>query len=157
MELRRIFLSQALAAIALLLAPFAASLAEDGLPAGVRLVIGGHDPVAYFTEGKPVMGTANHAYDWDEGRYYFANAGNRDLFAGDPDRYAPRFGGYCTASLTRGVTNEADGDFWAIVDGKLYMVGTGKGKEVAANAVARLKSDPEMIALAQKNWRDKRK
>lgn len=120
------------------------------------LVMQGYDPVAYFTEGKPVKGSERYVHDWDEGRYHFASAAHRDLFAASPDRYAPRFGGRCTASLTRGVWNPGDPNFWAIVDGKLYLVGNGKGSEVAMKAVERLKSDPTMIAAAQKHWSQKR-
>ena len=119
-----------------------------------RVALKGYDPVAYFTEQKPVKGNSIISYDWDESRYYFASARNRDLFAADPDRYAPRFDGYCTASITRGVKNEADPEFWAIVDGKLYLVGTGKGREAAMKGIERLKNDPAMIALAQKKWKE---
>src|SRR6266446_1651920 len=96
----RISLSQVLLAFALVLASFTTALAQNGSPAAPRLVLQGYDPVAYFTEGKPTKGSSQLTYDWDEGRYYFASAGNRDLFVGDPDRYAPRFAGFCTASMT---------------------------------------------------------
>src|SRR5687767_15296042 len=74
----------------------------------VRVVLKGYDPVAYFTEGKPTKGEAKHAYDWDDGRYYFANARHRAMFAADPEKYAPQFGGYCTGSMSRGVRREGD-------------------------------------------------
>jgi hypothetical protein len=116
------------------------------------LVMDGYDPVAYFTQGKPMKGSERFVHDWDEGRYYFASAAHRDMFAADPDRYAPRFGGKCTASLTRGAHNPGDPNYWAIVDGKLYLVGAGKGGEVAMKAVERLKTDPTMLQAAQANW-----
>ena len=148
MRLSRSILSLVVAAMALLSANVFAQ-ATGSVP---RLALKGHDPVAYFTEGKPVMGSPQFAFDWDEGRYYFANARHRDMFAGDPDRYAPRFGGYCTASMTRGAANEADPEVFSIVDGRLYLIGAGKGKEVALAARDRLKTDPAMIPAAQKNW-----
>ena len=120
--------------------------------AGPAVVMDGYDPVAYFTQGKPMKGSERFFHDWDEGRYYFASAAHRDLFAADPDRYAPRFGGECTASLTRGAHNPGDPNYWAIVDGKLYLVGGGKGEAVAMKAVQRLKTDPAMIQAAQTNW-----
>jgi YHS domain-containing protein len=106
--------------------------------AGARLVLKGHDPVAYFTEHKPVKGSAKFAYEWDEGRYHFANAKHRDMFAGDPERYAPQFGGYCTGSMSRGVRNEGDPEGWVIKDGKLYVFGAAKFKAIA-------EADPEFI------------
>jgi YHS domain-containing protein len=63
------------------------------------------------------------AYDWDDGRYHFASAMHREMFAKDPERYAPQFGGYCTGSMSRGVRNEGDPEGWTIKDGKLYVFG----------------------------------
>ncbi len=148
MRLLRWILATVIAAVAFL----SASVFAQVTGSEPRLVLKGHDPVAYFTEGKPVKGSPQFAYDWDEGRYYFANAKHRDMFVGEPDRFAPRFGGYCTASMTRGAANEADPEVFSIVDGKLYLIGSGKGREVALAARDRLKTDPAMIPAALKNW-----
>lgn len=122
-----------------------ATLVQSASADEPRLILMGHDPVAYFTESKPVMGSAKYAYDWDEGRYYFANARNRELFVGDPDRYAPRFGGHCAGSITRGVKNEGDPNAWKIVDGKLYVF----GKPMDAEYLAKY---PERIPQANAMW-----
>ena len=89
----------------------------------VRLVLKGHDPVAYFTDGKPVQGDPKYALDFDEGRYHFASAQHRDMFVADPEKYAPQFGGYCTGSMARNVRNEGDPNAWVIRDGRLYVFG----------------------------------
>lgn len=119
-----------------------------------RLVLKGYDPVAYFTESKPVKGDAKYAYEWDEGRYHFASAKHRDMFAGDPEKYAPQFGGYCTGSMSRGVRNEGDPEGWTIKDGRLYVFGAAKWKAVA-------ESDPDFIPSrldnAKKNWQEKKR
>jgi hypothetical protein len=95
-------------------------LSQDSL----RVVLKGHDPVAYFTDGKPVKGDPAIRYDWDEGRYLFASADHRAMFVADPDRYAPQFGGYCTGSMAKGVTsNEGHPEAWVVSDGKLYVFG----------------------------------
>jgi hypothetical protein len=39
-----------------------------------RLSISGYDPVAYFTDGKPVQGKAEIEYVWRKLRWRFANA-----------------------------------------------------------------------------------
>jgi YHS domain-containing protein len=84
----------------------AAAAFTAALPAfagdNVRVILKGYDPVAYFTESKPVKGDPKYSYEWDEGRYHFASAKHRDMFAGDPEKYAPQFGGYCTGSMSRG-------------------------------------------------------
>lgn len=58
------------------------------------VAIKGYDTVAYFTEGRAVKGKSKFSYNWNDARWYFASAKNRDLFAADPDRYAPKYGGY---------------------------------------------------------------
>jgi enamine deaminase RidA (YjgF/YER057c/UK114 family) len=89
-----------------------------------RLSISGYDPVAYFTDGKPVQGKAEFEYLWHKLRWRFGSNEHRDLFTKSPDRYAPQYDGYCAM----GVSNDeaahkdtVDPEAWAIVDGKLYL------------------------------------
>lgn len=123
-----------------------AGFATAAIAGDVRLVLKGYDPVAYFTAGKPVKGDPKYAYEWDEGRYHFASAKHRDMFAGDPDRYAPQFGGYCTGSMSRGVRNEGDPQGWVIQDGRLYVFGAAKFKATA-------EKDPNFISSRLENAR----
>ena len=58
------------------------------------VAIKGYDPVAYFTQGKAVKGSRDHAYKWRESNWYFSSVSHRDLFAADPERYAPQYGGF---------------------------------------------------------------
>lgn len=58
------------------------------------IAIKGYDPVAYHTEGRAVKGNKNFSYKWNDAEWYFASAENRDLFAANPERYAPQYGGY---------------------------------------------------------------
>ena len=64
-----------------------------------RLGLKGYDPVAYFTMGKPAVGNSRFQYDFDDVRYRFISAKHLKLFSGDPDKYAPRYGGLCTMGL----------------------------------------------------------
>ena len=124
--------------------------ATTALADNVRLVLKGYDPVAYFTEGKPMKGDPKYSYDWDDGRYYFASEKHLAMFKGDPDKYAPQFGGYCTGSMSRGVRNEGDPENWAIQDGKLYVVGTTGREQMKDPAYL-----PARIPAAVKNWKAK--
>jgi len=132
------------------------SWAQAAAPAP-RLALKGYDPVAYFVDGKPRKGDATYRHDFDEARYHFASPRNRDLFAADPERYAPRFAGYCTGSMSRGVKNEGDPEIWVIEGGRLYVFGSGKGdaegKERGRQGIARLKADPAGVTdKAQRHW-----
>ena len=119
-------LQHALLAMAILLAAGTSALAQEK-----RVMLKGHDPVAYFTEGRPVKGSPQFAHDFDGDRYYFASAANRDKFAADPDRYAPQFGGYCATGIAFGKKAESDPTQWAIVEGKLYVFSSLEAREMA--------------------------
>ena len=87
------------------------------------LAIMGYDPVAYFTDGKPVRGRAEFEFEWDDHRWRFASAEHRDLFKASPVRYAPQFGNYCAMALALNQIVVADPENWLISDGKLYVFG----------------------------------
>ena len=58
------------------------------------VAIKGYDTVAYHTEGRAVKGDSHFSHNWNDASWYFSSAANRDLFAADPERYSPRYGGY---------------------------------------------------------------
>jgi YHS domain-containing protein len=106
----------------LVLAPLPAS-AEGVVNASswTGTAIEGYDPVAYFEEGRPVEGDSDYAHEWMGATWYFASAENRDLFAADPERYAPQYGGYCAWAVANGYTAKIDPQAWAVVDDRLYL------------------------------------
>jgi hypothetical protein len=58
------------------------------------IAIKGYDPVAYFTQGKPVQGKKEFSHQWNSATWLFGNNMHLELFKGDPARYAPQYGGY---------------------------------------------------------------
>jgi len=85
------------------------------------VAIKGYDPVAYFTDRKPVKGNRDFEYVWMGAKWRFSTAGHKDLFIKDPDKYAPKYGGYCAYAVSQGTTADIDPDAWNIVDGRLYL------------------------------------
>jgi YHS domain-containing protein len=85
------------------------------------VAIDGYDPVAYFTDGKPVEGRADFSYDWQGATWRFASAEHRDLFAAAPEKYAPQYGGYCAYAVAQGKTADIDPEAWTVVGDKLYL------------------------------------
>ena len=83
--------------------------------------IRGYDPVAYHTEGKPVAGKRAHRAEWKGATWSFASAENKKTFEAAPEKYAPKFGGYCAWAVSQGYTASIDPDAWTIVDGALYL------------------------------------
>ena len=86
---------------------------------GVAIV--GYDTVAYFTEGRAVKGKKEFEFVWQDARWWFSSAAHRDLFAANPVRYAPKFGGHCAMGMSMNKKVAADPEAWTIVDGKLYI------------------------------------
>ena len=85
------------------------------------VAIKGYDPVAYFADRKPVKGSREFEYFWMGAKWRFSTAGHKDLFIKDPDKYAPKYGGYCAYAVSQGTTADIDPDAWKIVDGRLYL------------------------------------
>ena len=85
------------------------------------LAIDGYDPVAYFTDSRPVKGTSRFTFEFEGATYRFASAANRDLFAKDPGKYIPQYGAFCAYAVSRGYTADTDPLAWKIVDGRLYL------------------------------------
>ncbi|MCK9384198.1 MAG: YHS domain-containing protein [Nevskia sp.] len=86
------------------------------------LGIKGYDPVAYFTDGKPVEGKADISYDWSGVTWRFASAEHRKAFEAEPAKYAPQYGGFCSWGVSQGKLFDVDPvHAWKVVDGKLYM------------------------------------
>ena len=85
------------------------------------LAIDGYDPVAYFTQNKPVKGTREFTFEFEGATYRFASAANRDQFAKEPAKYVPQYGAFCAWAVSRGYTADTDPLAWRIVDGKLYL------------------------------------
>jgi hypothetical protein len=82
----------------------------------------GYDVVAYFTEGQPVQGRAELTHDHGGVTWRFASARHRDLFAAEPAKYAPQYGGFCAWGVAQGRLFDVDPvTGWRIVDGKLFL------------------------------------
>ena len=81
----------------------------------------GYDVVAYHTVGKPVEGSRRISYKWRDATWRFASVKHRDLFAADPERYAPAYGGYCAYGMAQGAKIDIDPSAWRIVNGTLYL------------------------------------
>ena len=118
-KVRSLRLKVSAAIIGMLFATFIVPTARSEEP---KLSISGYDPVAYFTDGKPVQGKSEIEYLWHKLRWRFASPAHRDLFAKEPDPYTPQYDGYCAMGVALdGAKDTVDPEAWTIVDGKLYL------------------------------------
>lgn len=108
--------------------------------------IRGFDPVAYHLEHRPVPGLPTISAEWNGVSWRFASEANRARFLGDPQRYAPQYGGYCAYGTSRGYKVGTDPEAFAIVDGKLYL-NYSKSVQLTWNL-----DRPGHIAAADRHW-----
>jgi YHS domain-containing protein len=88
---------------------------------GDEVMLLGFDPVAYFTEGVPTIGSrltkAKH-----EGRtYHFVNAANREQFLANPARFEPQYGGFCANGAAYGMKWASNPTSFEIIDQRLFI------------------------------------
>ncbi len=110
------------------------------------VAISGYDPVSYFTEPEPLLGSPLYEYEWNGVPWYFATEANRDIFMRAPEVYAPLFGGHCAMSLARGFLSDGNPTIYRIVEDRLvlfYSVGNREAFELARSAT---------FARAVENW-----
>jgi hypothetical protein len=110
------------------------------------LALKGYDPVAYFTEKRPMLGVEQYQHEWDGATYRFASAKHLELFKADPDRYLPQYKNWCAASVARGEKVHGNPEWWLVVDGRLYLFGKPMGPGMMASNSANLKRQ------ADENW-----
>lgn len=82
----------------------------------------GYDVVAYFTESRPVKGSRSYTAEHRGATWRFASASNRDLFVSNPDKFTPKYGGFCAYAVANGALDVSTvPEAWKIVDGELYL------------------------------------
>ena len=113
----------------------AAALAGCGTPyatvdnaGGEPVMLLGHDPVAYFTRGMPVRGSAQHKVSLPSRTYYFASAAHAEQFRRDPAKFEPQYGGFCASGAAFAVKLGSDPTAWQIERGRLFIFGDVLGK-----------------------------
>jgi YHS domain-containing protein len=116
------------------------------------LALQGYDPVAFFTDHKPVKGKAELQSNYHGGTYWFASAEHKALFDANPQKYEPAFGGYCAYGVSRNKLVEIDIDAFQIVDGRLLMqYSKGIRDDFAEDAKNNLaKADTNWTGLVEK-------
>ena len=144
---RRRFLTAsalALPGAALLTTP--AFAAKPSVFATEGVAINGYDPVAYFTMSKPVSGDPAITSDWEGAKVQFASAENKAMYDADPEKFAPKYGGYCAYAVSKGGTATTDPNAWTVHDGRLYLNFSTTVRGIWSEDI------PGNVARADANW-----
>jgi len=110
------------------------------------LALYGIDPVAYFTDRKPVEGRQEFELRYAGAIWRFDNEGNRAAFAADPDVYMPRYGGYDPVGVGRGLATPGYPAIWVVYDERLYLFYTEDAR------LTFIASPTSVIASASARW-----
>ncbi len=85
------------------------------------VAIKGYDAVAYHSMRKAVIGTPAFEYEWNGAKWRFSKEEHMRLFMDFPDRYAPKYGGYCAYAVSQGKTADIDPEAWSLKGLDLYL------------------------------------
>ena len=128
--------------------PATAAMAVDEHYIDGDAVVGGYDVVAYHTVGKPTQGSADYSAEYQGATWHFASAKNLEMFTADPAKFAPAYGGWCSAGASKGKKVPTMPDLWAIVDGQLYLNSSPK-----AHNDLFLADTETVIRKGETNWK----
>lgn len=93
--------------------------------ADARLMLEGHDAVAYFKQNDAVRGDPAIKLDHKGVTYRFASEANKAEFQRAPEKYTPQFGGFCSNGINYAIPWGGGGaaNTWRIYRGQLYVFG----------------------------------
>ena len=115
-----------------------------------RLMLEGHDPVAYFTRQDAVRGDPAIRVEHLGVVFRFASQAHKAEFLKTPGRYMPQFGGWCSNGINYAIPWGGGGGpgTWRIYRGRLYVFGGQKSRD-------HFEMDTEVnLERAHRYWKD---
>lgn len=86
------------------------------------VAVKGYDVVAFHTVGEATKGSKKITHRHGDAVYRFSSEENKALFAANPEKYEPAYGGYCAWGVAeKGKLFSVSIKTWQIVDGRLYL------------------------------------
>lgn len=106
----------------------------------------GYDPVAYFTDAKPVMGNPKFQSTHGGAIYWFSSKAHKDMFDANPAKFEPQFGGWCAYAASIDTLSPIEPEYWEIVDNRLLLQHNQKAWDLWH------KDPANNLVKADKNW-----
>ncbi|MEM1337323.1 MAG: YHS domain-containing (seleno)protein [Bacteroidota bacterium] len=113
-------------------------------------VANGYDVVAYF-DGQATKGDDSYMVEHDGVNFKFMNGNNLEKFKANPEKYIPKYGGYCAyAVAVSGKKVSVNPETFEIREGELYLFyNSGKNNTLQLW----LDESPDVLKQqADKNW-----
>lgn len=86
-----------------------------------HVAVQGYSVVAYHLEHKAIQGNAQYSHEYDGITYYFQNLEELGFFMDAPQKYLPKYGGYCAFGVSTGKRLDIDPKNFKMIDGELYL------------------------------------
>lgn len=80
----------------------------------------GHDPIKVYN-GMATVGNEDITSVFEDAIYQFESLENKNIFDRNPEKYAPKYGGYCSIAISEGSLVEANPHSALIQDGALHV------------------------------------
>lgn len=134
-----------------------------------NLALGGYDPVTYYEKSggngssAPSLGNEENILVYNGIKYHFKSQKNLKRFQEFPDKYLPKYGGWCAYRMAQKPEEEgwaqsripADPTLYKIIDGQLYLFSrTGRG---SMKDKWEEREDAELISRADDFWASRQK
>jgi thioredoxin-dependent peroxiredoxin len=126
-----------------------AAVKDYNLPSD-KVALSGYDPVLYLTQSKAVKGSSEISSMYRGVTYRFASEENRILFADNPEKFLPTYGGWCATAMAKGKKVEIDPTNFKVTNGRFFLF----YKNFLSNARSDWEKDePAQTAKADANWK----
>lgn len=120
--------------------------AQDTKSVEVEVQLDGYCPAAYLVMEKSVKGDSKYSSTYEGEIYYLANADAKKMFDAEPEKYLPKYDGYCATAVAMDNLMESDPQLFSVYDGATYLFSSQMAKES-------FDKDPQMtIKNANKNF-----
>ena len=130
------------------------NVVSDG--ADSNLMLKGYDPVAYFTDGRPVRGRPDIKAEHQGVTYRFATEDHRRLFTSHTAKYVPQYGGFCANGMVYAIPLGGEPEIFKIIDGRLFVFGGARSRlyfEMDQERNLRLADQYWENEVKDSNWR----
>ena len=100
-----------------------------------ELAKNGYDVMTYWKSGNPKTGDPQILNRYKNADWVFISTQNRDLFASNPEHYAPQYGGYCTFAASQGQVADVNPFAWRISNDPLYLNCSHRVRRIWSNNI----------------------
>lgn len=128
-----------------------------------NLALSGYDPVSYFGKDAPQKGEEKLSYEYDGVTYQFTTEQNLTTFKRSPEKYVPKYGGWCAYRMAQKPEEEGWGQSripvdptnFKIIGNNLYVFSKFGEANMIQNWDAH--EEKEMIQRANDFWDSRKK